>query len=200
MDEAMVPQLSPTSPLVRPARSHDAAGLAALAGELLRHEQSLNEQMGELAPWAATPDELRKQLQQPNTGFFVAEYEGELVGYLKAVVYGGSYARHELGWRLWLQMRLEEWARDFLLRLLDRPRPNVEAVGGYIAGAFVKPELRRSHIGHALVQAAESWLREQGMQTSELHVLYGNAGARQFWESLGYEPLLMGMRKSLTKE
>ena len=82
-------------------------------------------------------------------------------------------------------------------RALRRPRPNVEAAGGYIAGAFVRQDARRANAGRMLVAAAEDWLRTQGITNSELHVLYFNEGARRFWEEIGYEPLTLGMRKKL---
>lgn len=191
---------SSTFPLVRAARRGDAEALAQLSKELLHYEQQLNPLMGELTPWAATASELRKQMQQPNIKFFLAEREGELVGYLKVVAYGRRFTRQETGWNLWLKEKLIEVARQAFDFLLHRPRPNVAASGGFIAGAFVKPEARRSHVGRALVSAAEHWLQSQGMKSSELQVLHANADARQFWESLGYEPLVLGMRKRLPKE
>jgi ribosomal protein S18 acetylase RimI-like enzyme len=191
---------SHTSPLVRAARRGDAEALARLSKELLRYEQQFNHQMGELTPWAATAPELRKQIQQPHIKFFLAEREGELVGYLKVVAYGLPHSRQETHWNIWFKERLIRAARQAFDFLLDRPRPNVELAGGFIAGAFVKPEARRSHVGRALVNAAEHWLQTQGMHSSELQVLHANLEARQFWESLGYEPLVLGLRKRLNKE
>lgn len=191
---------STLSPLVRVARRGDAEALALLSKELLQYEQQLNQQMGELTPWAATAPELRKQMQQPNIKFFLAERGGELIGYLKVVAYGRRFTRQETGWHIWLKEKLIEAARQAFDFLLHRPRPNVEPAGGFIAGAFVKPEARRSHVGRALVHAAEHWLQSQGMKSSELQVLHANAEARQFWESLGYEPLVLGLRKRLPRE
>ena len=93
--------------------------------------------------------------------------------------------------------RVEQAARAAINWLLRRPRPNVEATGGYIAGAFVHPDARRLKIGRMLVAAAEEWLRVQGVTSAELHVLHVNEGAKQFWEEVGYEPLTLGMRKKL---
>ncbi|HZS04859.1 MAG TPA: GNAT family N-acetyltransferase [Blastocatellia bacterium] len=183
--------------VVRVAAPADAAALAALARELLEYERSLNEYAGELTPWAASPDEMRKQIQRPGVRFFVAERNNELVGYIKAVIYGQRPRRGESGTLLWLEDVAERAARrvfDFVMR---RPRPNLRLTGGYIAGAFVRNEARRSSIGRALITAAEDWFRSHGMETSELHVLYANDGARRFWEEIGYEPLAMGMRKVL---
>jgi ribosomal protein S18 acetylase RimI-like enzyme len=187
-------------PIVRTARLDDAEELARLTRELLLYEQQLNQAMGELNTWAASVSELRKQMRLVNTKFFLAERNGELVGYVKIVAYGLKLTPKHLGWCVWLKEQLAHSANELLDSLLHRPRPNVEHTGGFIAGAFVKPEVRRSYVGRALVAAAEHWLRKQGLATSELQVLHANAEARRFWESLGYEPLVLGMQKRLSDD
>ena len=186
----------PNSPRIRFAQAADAAALAQLARALLAHERSFNSSY-DLHPWAASEAELLKQLRQPDTRFFVAEQGDALVGYLKVVLHGAAFTRAETGWRQWSQTVFICWAKRVVDALLQRPRANAAPQGGYIAGAFVLPEWRRTHTGHALVAAAENWLREKGMATSELHVLYANEAARAFWASLGYEPLALGLRKKL---
>jgi ribosomal protein S18 acetylase RimI-like enzyme len=184
-------------PIVRVARAADADSLAVLARALLEHEHTLSLTTQSLHPWAASPDELRKQLQLATTRFFVAETETQLVGYLKVVLHGRQFTRAELGWRPWLRQVLQLWAKAAFDKALRRPRANITPLGGYIAGAYVLPTWRRSHVGQSLVSAAENWLREHGMPTSELHVLYANESARAFWANLGYEPLALGLRKKL---
>lgn len=182
---------------IRAARLDDAESLASLSRQLLVYEKSLNETMGDLTSWAASVVELRKQLLRPNNQFFVADKNGETIGYLKLVIHGLEASRTEIGTARWLIDRMERLARRVFNFLLRRPRPNVDTVGGYIAGVFVHPDARRENIGRALVAAAESWLRTQGIASAELHVLYVNQGARRFWEEIGYEPLTLGMRKKL---
>ncbi len=183
--------------LIRNAQPLDAATLAALSRQLLLYEKSLNETMGELTAWASSEEEIRKQLLRPNHRFFVAEKNGEVVGYIKVIVAGQQLAREELGMSRWLFDRVETAARKIVNFMLRRPRPNVEAIGGYIAGAFVHPDARRAKVGQQLLAAAENWLRAQGIGSAELHVLFINEGARAFWEDAGYEPLTLGMRKKL---
>ncbi len=185
------------APVIRAATVADAAAVAILARQLLDHELALNEYAGRLTPWAATAEELRKQILQPNTCFFIAECDGELVGYVKAVIFGRRPHRREIGHRRWLREVIEVAARRLYEFLMRRPRPNVETIGGYIAGVFVRPEARRRSLGRALIAAAEDWFRNQGIVTSELHVLYANESARRFWEKAGYQPVAMGMRKRL---
>ena len=183
--------------LIRAARAEDAESLAALSRELLLYEKSLNEAMGELTGWAASPEEIRKQLLRPNNRFFVAEKSGGLVGYIKVIVQGQPLTRGELGFVRWLVDRLEELARKAVNVLLRRPRPNIEIIGGYIAGIYVSPQARRSKIGRELLTAAENWMVAQSIPLTELHVLYINETARRFWEAAGYQPLTLGMRKKL---
>lgn len=182
---------------IRAARANDAEAIAALARQLLEYEQGLHQGMGSLTGWAASAAELRKQLLRPNTHFLVAESDTGLIGYIKLTLHGRQLSRQELGTVRWLVDRLEQAARRTVNVLLRRPRPNVEIVGGYIAGIFVLPSARRSRAGHALITAAENWFRTQGVSACELHVLYTNETARSFWEREGYTPLTLGMRKEL---
>ncbi len=184
---------------IRFAEAADAPALVRLVRALLAHERSSNSSY-DLHPWAASEAELLKQLRQPDTRFFVAEQGEALVGYLKVVLLGATFTRAETSWRQWSKTVFIRWCKRIFDALLQRPSANVTPTGGYIAGAYVLPEWRRSHTGHALVAAAENWLREKGMVTSELHVLYANESAREFWASLGYEPLVLGLRKKLSPE
>jgi ribosomal protein S18 acetylase RimI-like enzyme len=190
---------------IRAATGADAPQLSSLAHRLLLFERSLNEGMGELTRWAASPQELRKQMRRPNVRFFVAEKPGpgglEIIGYVKIVIHGRQMARNELsGSRRFVDL-IERTARRLFNFVFRRPRPNVEETAenaiGYIAGAFVRPQDRRTSVGRAMVSAAEEWLRAQGVRTSDLHVLSANESAWRFWEELGYKPLTMGMRKKL---
>ena len=183
--------------LIRAARTEDAESLAALSRQLLLYEKSLNETMADLTGWAASVEEVRKQLLRPNNRFFVAEKRGAVIGYIKIIVQGRKLSREELGLLRWLLDRIEQAARNAVNRVLRRPRPNVYAIGGYIAGMFVLPAERRAKIGHQLLSAAENWLLAQSIPLTELHVLYINEAARQFWEAAGYQPLTLGMRKKL---
>jgi ribosomal protein S18 acetylase RimI-like enzyme len=183
--------------LIRSATLDDAAALASLTRELLIYERELSQTTNEVNPWAASIDELQKQLRAPNTHFFVAEQQQQVVGYIRAVIVGRQLPREELGWLRWLKDGIERVARWGFVFVMRRPRPAMQVESGYIAGTFVAAQARRSGIGGALAQAAENWFSEQGLKNSELHVLFHNEAARQMWEELGYEPLALGMRKKL---
>ena len=182
---------------VRLATPDDAPAIARLARDLLDYEHELNGLMGQITPWAANAQELHKQMMRPNNRFFVAEKYGEINGYLKVQIHGRRLSRAELGTIRWMTDLIERAGKRAVNFLLRRPRVNIEASGGYIAGVFVRPELRRSNIGRLLVSAAEEWLRAQGIESCELHVLTANEIATKFWRDIGYEPLTLGMRKQL---
>ena len=183
--------------IIRSATFTDAATIATLTRELLVYERDLSDASREVNPWAASLAELQKQLRLPNTRFFVAEKEQQVVGYLRAVIVGRKLPREELGWTRWLKDGIERAARWSFTLVMRRPRPAVQVESGYIAGTFVSREARNLGIGRALATAAETWFSEQGLKNSELHVLFRNEAARQMWEELGYEPLALGMRKKL---
>lgn len=183
--------------IIRSATLDDAVALARLTRELLLYERELSQNTNEVNPWAASIDELQKQLNAPNTRFFVAEQQGQVVGYIRAVIVGRQLPREEIGWSRWLKDLVERIARWGFVFVMRRPRPAIQVESGYIAGTFVTAEARRLGIGRALAQAAEQWFSEQGLKNSELHVLFHNEAARRMWEELGYEPLALGMRKKL---
>ena len=171
--------------IVREARDGDCRAIADLSYRLLRYERALYPEMGELSPWAGTESEIRKQMHRPDTRFFVAEKEGEIAGYVKAVRHGA------------VPGAIEKTARRLIDFILRRPRPNVQSMGGLIPGLFVREEERRTSIGQRLVEAAEDWLRAQGMPASHIHVLTANQIAREFWDARGYRPIMLGLQKKL---
>lgn len=182
---------------VRPASRADAQAIASLAHQLLIYENSLDRSMGELTSWASSPAEILKQMRQPGLRFFVAERDGEIIGYIKVMVVGVRLSRTEIGFRRWAVAIIDQAARDIFNLILRRPRKNVEQFGGYIAGLYIHPGARRSGAGAQLVDTVETWLRKQGIPTCDLHVLFANESARRFWEARGYLPLAVGLRKPL---
>ena len=57
---------------------------------------------------------------------------------------------------------------------------------GYVANLAVNGESEGKGIGKALMSAAETWTKVQGMQHLTLFVFAGNTGARTFYEKLGF--------------
>lgn len=187
---------------IRAAVLEDDVALAELTRALLEYERTLVEPVNELSPWAASREELRKQLKLPNMRFFVAEQHLEssqrrVVGYVKALIIGKQLARGEVGVGRWVKGLIERAARWAYVSVLGRPRAAVQLERGYIAGVFVHPAARRSGVGRKLMAAAEAWFRAHGIRACELHVLEANRSGRDFWEEIGYTPVSLGMRKKL---
>jgi ribosomal protein S18 acetylase RimI-like enzyme len=59
---------------------------------------------------------------------------------------------------------------------------------GWVYYLAVDPDRRRAGLGRAMMEAAESWLREQGISRVRLMVRTGNAAA-EFYQRIGYEAL-----------
>ena len=58
---------------------------------------------------------------------------------------------------------------------------------GYLSSVYVRPPFRRTGVLRALLQAAESWCRERGLDEIRLHNSSRSAEARDTWEHLGFE-------------
>ena len=66
---------------------------------------------------------------------------------------------------------------------------------GVLDGLVVDPAWRRRGIGKLLTHAVEKWAIDMGAPWVELNVYEFNAGARQFYETLGYLPYQVKLRK-----
>jgi ribosomal protein S18 acetylase RimI-like enzyme len=68
---------------------------------------------------------------------------------------------------------------------------------GYIENAFVRSELRAGGIGRALLDEAEAWCREQGLEQLQLTVLAANELGVAVWTRTGFQPQSLRMVKNL---
>ncbi|MBE2315908.1 GNAT family acetyltransferase [Solirubrobacter sp. CPCC 204708] len=57
---------------------------------------------------------------------------------------------------------------------------------GWVYYLGVHPEHRQRHLGRALMDACEAWVRERGVPKIEVMVRGDNAATRGFYEALGY--------------
>jgi aminoglycoside 6'-N-acetyltransferase I len=58
---------------------------------------------------------------------------------------------------------------------------------GYLEGWFVRPEMRKSGVGAALIRAAENWAREQGCREMASDAWVENEESQAAHHALGYE-------------
>lgn len=67
----------------------------------------------------------------------------------------------------------------------------------YIATTAVVPGVRRLGIGAALTDAALTWARERDYTTASLHFATANPVSRSFWTGLGFQPVMVHLRRRL---
>jgi GNAT superfamily N-acetyltransferase len=67
----------------------------------------------------------------------------------------------------------------------------------YVAATAVLPEVRRSGVGAALVDAALSWARAHGHRAVCLHFATANMASTAFWTGIGFVPVMVHLRRRL---
>jgi ribosomal protein S18 acetylase RimI-like enzyme len=75
--------------------------------------------------------------------------------------------------------------------------PRDGAGAWWIFDVELEPEFRGRGLGRATMLLAENAVRERGGTTLGLNVFAHNTTARSLYESLGYEPMSMQLRKAL---
>lgn len=70
---------------------------------------------------------------------------------------------------------------------------------GYIAETVVLPEFQNQGIGAQLLQRAEAWLIDLGVDHIGLQVSVSNEKADEFWRRHGYTPATIHMVKAIKK-
>ena len=128
-------------------------------------------------PELKTPEEIteklvewmNRKLKSPNAFLFMAIAENKPVAY----IFG------------WIEKRSKNyWKRDRY---------------GYICDVFVKKEFRRKGIGKALLNKAEKWFREKGIESVHLES-YAENPYIGFYEKLKYKKLSIRLVKYLSQK
>ena len=82
---------------------------------------------------------------------------------------------------------------------LLRPAPDfavfINQSWGVLDNIAIVQSWRRRGVGSALIRDAERWVQARGATWIELGVYEFNAGARAFYQALGYLPVLTKLRK-----
>ncbi|MBT3269415.1 GNAT family N-acetyltransferase [Candidatus Poribacteria bacterium] len=68
---------------------------------------------------------------------------------------------------------------------------------GSVTALHVSQSCRGGGVGSALMQRCHQWFRERDVPRVQLRVIHENAGARGFYERLGYGPLFLDLARSL---
>lgn len=155
--------------IIRPAAPQDQDAIARLWQALTDYHIGLDPRLPVAAPGAAEnyASRLLERRDDPYTRAFVAEIDGQVVGYI-------------LGAVIDLTADLFEYVDS-----------------GFIADVFVDPAHRRRGIARRLVETMSRWFAEQGVARVEWQVAALNPDAIRFWEAVGGQPVTIRMQKSL---
>jgi ribosomal protein S18 acetylase RimI-like enzyme len=113
-------------------------------------------------------------------------------------------------WMSWFQLHV---GRETGLVLIGESPSPVGFIAAYVSPPIFGSEIfplvgvigmwwvdaghRRQGLGARLLQQAETWLREGGMQFVETHYMSSAQSAETLWNGAGYAPYFIAARKSL---
>ncbi|KRL45086.1 hypothetical protein FD01_GL000876 [Lacticaseibacillus manihotivorans DSM 13343 = JCM 12514] len=143
---------------IRTATSKDAPAVA-------RQYLQLTAEMAILAPQTIQPAPIdqtgyfKDYIEDANADVFLAEADGELLGFL-LVVMAETRADPEVVFHRF----------------------------GFVVDLYVTPNARKQGIGRALLNAATDWTRAHDGEFIQLNVVGEDTGARNFYQRLGFEP------------
>lgn len=164
--------------LIRPPKPEDAKGLALAARDLAEQYAAREPERFRIPDAEAQLAAFTSFLEEPvseSAIWLVAEVEGEAVG--------DAYAQ------------IHEPTADAAVQ----PQRDVGRRRVYLDYLVVQAEYRRHGIGGRLLEAVETWARENGAEliTTDTN-LRSNFGAVEFYENHGYERQAVLLRKSLS--
>ncbi len=156
---------------IREYRDSDEAGLIALIRELQASEVVLYDRMkpvAQMGVWYV--DLLKKKCAEDEGVILIAEENGAALGY--AVI---------------LTRSVEDGTGD-----------EVSYDYAYVVDLVVAESARRRGIGKLLLADCERRARDAGRDDLRITVLAANQGAHDLYRALGFDDLLINMRKALT--
>lgn len=155
--------------MIREARPADYDDLSALYAQVdALHAENLPFKFQRTEGPARSRDYVDSLIKSSRTGLFVAEVDGDIVGFVKVTI---------------------ETAPDFALYVPQRYATVDDLV--------VDEKHRRQGIGQVLMDKVHAWAKEKGATSVQLVVYEFNQAAVDFYRSLGYETLRWRMRKPL---
>jgi ribosomal protein S18 acetylase RimI-like enzyme len=155
--------------LIRPATAEDAQAVARMWERLVTFHRALDDDLP-----SATHDgaqryakSLAERVEDSHTCTYVAEGEGQLIGYVLGVVV------------------------DFPPEMFE------QEPSGFLADIYVEEGFRGQGVGRALVQALVEWFRTKGLDYFEWHVAARNADGVKFWRAMGGREVMLRMRSDI---
>jgi GNAT superfamily N-acetyltransferase len=155
---------------IRRVHPRDEAAIARLWQALSDYHVEIDARLPPPTPGAAERYAARliERRNDPQTRAFVAEVDGDVVGY----VLGAVIDLH-----------------PDLFQHVD---------SGFIADIFVAPTYRKQGIARRLVETINEWFARQGVHQTEWQVAAANTEGIRFWEAVGGQPVMIRMRMGST--
>lgn len=154
---------------IRLVQPKDQTAIARLWQALTDDHVRLDPRLPGATPGAAGryAERLLERRDDPYTRTFVAEVDGQVVGYILGAVID---------------------LHPDLFEHVD---------SGFIADIFVDPAYRGRGLARQLVTTMNNWFSEQGVSRTEWQVAALNADGIRFWEAVGGSPIMLRMRMDL---
>ena len=154
--------------LIRPAKHDDADAIGALWLQLVSYHRNLDDALPVANAEGAQryAYRVRDHIDDPVANVFVAEEQGEVVGYVIGVVV------------------------DMLPEMFEVER------GGFLADIYVRDDQRGKGIGKGLVKALKNWFRGRGIDHYEWFVASANVDGVAFWRAMQGRDVMIRMRAS----
>jgi GNAT superfamily N-acetyltransferase len=155
--------------IIRPAVVADAITIGALWQELVDFHRELDSAMpiANIRGAKHYTERIESQIQDRYSHVIVAEYEGELIGYVVGMIV------------------------DLLPDVFEAE------TNGFLADIYIKKDFRRSGIGQTLVNTLATWFKSKGIQRMEWYVAAQNNAGRAFWQEIGGRDVMIRMRVNL---
>ena len=152
--------------MIRQAVEDDVDRIGELWTRLVTHHRLLDDQLPEAADDGDTlyARHILNRLEDQLTRVFVAEVDGQVVGYVFGIVV------------------------DLV------PEMFIAEPGGFLADIYVEEKYRGKGIGRDLVNSLAKWFRTRGVAYVELYVANKNDDARGFWDKIGAKDLMTRVR------
>lgn len=143
---------------------------------------------------------------------FVRSLHAEIVATTRDPLFSASAEGFVANWQAWFKLHV---GRETGLVLFGEDPQPVGFIAAYVSppifGSEVFPLVgviglwwvdaahRRHGIGRELLDRAEAWLRDSGMQFVETHYMSSAHSAEALWKSAGYAPYFVAARKPLAR-
>ncbi|GAA5507267.1 GNAT family N-acetyltransferase [Novipirellula caenicola] len=175
---------------VRTAVDGDTAELAGLFRDQAEYQQQLSPhfEIIEGFDWSTL---VSKKLKQHESAIFVCQCDQTIVGYISVRHMrrnGGRSKRDLRGW-------IHQWIRS----RPNRPITPIQARNyGFVEDWYVAADWRQQGIGRRLWEAARKWFEQRETKEIDTTIWVDNEPSIQVFEHLGFAPVRVMMRKSLT--